>query len=257
MTLTQTCEQTTEPQVRQEQLECACKCARYLRDLLERAGLRAEKVLAEFYKPHPSRPQKSKPLFRTRNGKESLSKRILEFHNGHPVTLNALVMQFPEESRSRLSQAQSQLVWQRKLNRVGVATTLKPFAALLLACVALVGCASKPIPTTQRPTQRTVNALTPPIPNTSAASGRSVAPPTIKTNIALAWDNPNPPTEAKYMLTEFHSTTDISQPFKFKCYVAAGITNVTFKITNAAEFFICRFAQTNVTPWVVSDWNTK
>ena len=131
-------------------------------------------------------------------------------------------------------------------------------SVIALVCVAMVGCASKP--TTERPTQRTIKALTLRLPTTTTASGMATStnhPGIQRTNLTLAWTNPNPPSDAKYMLTEFHSATDLWQPFAFKCYVAAGVTNVTFKITNAAEFFICRFAQTNITPWLVSDWNTK
>jgi hypothetical protein len=254
MTLTQTCEQS--PQVRQEQLECACKCARYLRDLRERAGLRAEKVLAEFYKPRHQVRIEGDTIFQIKNSRDDLSRKVLEFHNGHPVTLDDLVVKFPEESRSRLATAQKNLVFSRRLKRIGIGTTLKPFAALLLAFV-VAGCASKPIPTSERPMQRTVNAITPPMPTTTVASGRSVVSPLPRTNITLAWTNPNPPSDAKYMLTEFWSKTDLTQPFTFKCYVPAGLASVVFPKTNAAEFFACRFAQTNVTPWLLSDWNTK
>lgn len=144
----------------------------------------------------------------------------------------------------------------------------KDYASRILGKIAfacfvalLAGCASKPI-TAKSAIGQPIEEI-----KTSRAEAQSLLvypnaistnrPGIQRTNISLAWDNPNPASEAKYMLTEFHSKTDLRQPFAFKCYVAAGVTNVTFKITNAAEFFICRFAQTNVTPWVVSDWNTK
>ena len=144
----------------------------------------------------------------------------------------------------------------------------KDYASRILGKIAfacfvalLAGCASKPI-TAKSAIGQPIEEI-----KTSRAEAQSLLvypnaistnrPGIQRTNISLAWDNPNPASEAKYMLTEFHSKTDLRQPFAFKCYVAAGVTNVTFKITNAAEFFICRFVWTNVTPWVVSDWNTK
>ncbi len=149
----------------------------------------------------------------------------------------------------------------------------KDYASRILGKIAfacfiglLAGCASKPVPTTQPKSKSAIGQRIEEI-KTSRAEAQSLLvypnatstnrPGIQRTNISLAWDNPNPLSESKYMLTEFHSATNAIGPFKFKAYVAAGITNVTFKITNAAEFFICRFAQTNITPWLVSDWNTK
>lgn len=84
-----------------------------------------------------------------------------------------------------------------------------------------------------------------------------IVPPQPLKPITLAWDNPNTPSLVPYLLTEFRSTTNLQVPFSFKAFVQAGLNSVTFANTNAAEFFICRFVQTNVTPWVYSDWNTK
>jgi len=204
MTLTQTCEQTTEPQVRQ-MME--------VRQLIHQERELCRQV-------------------------DSLYTQLVDLR---------------KNIQSQLKRMKCRHVpWSIRFLRESV---------IALACVALVGCVSKPVPVKSAIGQRIEEIKTSRAeaqsllvyPNTTSTNRPGIQ----RTNISLAWDNPNPPSEAKYMLTEFHSKTDLSQPFKFKAYVAAGITNVTFKITNAAEFFICRFAQTNITPWVVSDWNTK
>ena len=116
----------------------------------------------------------------------------------------------------------------------------------LLGCVAVRKTRTAPIPV----------ALTPPPPRTVTSQARSVAPPSSQV-ITLVWSNSNPPEVAKYMLTEIASTTDATRFPTFKCYVPAGTNRVTLAKTNGMEFFVCRFVQTNVTPWLVSEWNVK
>lgn len=133
---------------------------------------------------------------------------------------------------------------------------------LLLLCA---GCGSVPSSKLQVPSSAAAKsplgqklaALMPPAVE-SRAQGSAVAP-YVKT-ITLEWDNPNPDSPEwplKYCLTEFHSTGDVMQPFKFKAYVSPLTNRVTFTKTNAQEFYICRFVWTNVTPWFATSWNTR
>ena len=119
--------------------------------------------------------------------------------------------------------------------------------------VLLVGCTNTPI---ARPTSRVPVALNPPVPKTIIYSGQAVTPSTTNT-FTVYWDNPNTPEIAKYCLTEFHSTTNILVPFTFKGYAPAGTNSWTFIKSSPQEFFTCRFAVTNVTPWYLTDWCRK
>ena len=129
-------------------------------------------------------------------------------------------------------------------------------AILLLMCA---GCATeRRNDNTSQQVQTKLAALMPPAVE-SRAQGSAVAP--LYTNaITLEWDNPNsdsPEWPLKYCLTEFHSTSDVMQPFQFKAYVPPFTNQVTFTKTNDHEFFICRFVWTNVTPWFATSWNTR
>jgi hypothetical protein len=140
-------------------------------------------------------------------------------------------------------------------------------SVIAFACVAMVGCASKPVRTTERPTlpiakstigQKLAVAMMPPEAS-SRAQGNAVAPVYTST-ISLEWDNPNPNSAEyplKYCLTEFHATSDPTKQFTFKAYAPPLTNRVTFAKTNAQEFYICRFVWTNVTPWFATGWNTK
>lgn len=118
----------------------------------------------------------------------------------------------------------------------------------LLLFLLLAGCAAPRLRTVSRPV-----AIMPPVPQMIQGEGRAGLP--ASPNITLHWDNPNPPEVAKYCLTEFHSTTNLLAPFAFKVYVPAGTNSWAFLKTQSQEFFICRFAQTNVTPWLRTEWN--
>lgn len=200
MTLTQTCEQTTEPQVRQ-MME--------VRQLIHQERELCAKV-------------------------------------------NALYDQLTDLRKnisSRLKRMKCQRVpWSIRFLRESV---------IALACVALVGCASKPSPVKSAIGQKLAAMMPPEV--ALRSQGNSVAPVYTST-ISLEWDNRNQDSAEwplKYCLTEFHAKSDLTKPFAFKAYVPPLTNRVTFAKTNAQEFYICRFVWTNVTPWVVSDWNTK
>lgn len=124
----------------------------------------------------------------------------------------------------------------------------RPLPFLFSLALVAAGCA------TDRAPVRTVNVprIVNPMPRTAVASAAAAAPQPMKP-ITLAWDNPNP--SAWPLVTEFHSTTDLLQPFRFKCNVPPGVYTLTLQPTNAAEYFICRF----VDPLTgeVSGWNVK
>jgi len=76
----------------------------------------------------------------------------------------------------------------------------------------------------------------------------------------LIWDNHNDSETSKYIITDIWSTTNILTEFTHKLFVPQGTNRVMLMPTNYMDFFIARFAMTNVgegLPWVFSEWNIK
>ena len=130
-------------------------------------------------------------------------------------------------------------------------------ALSILLLLALCGCVS--VPTRSRA------VTSPPLPTMPVAAAtvertEQADPIDWSPVVWLWWDsNPNDKDMLPYMLTEIHSTTNLSLPFTPYITVPPGTNAVCVAATNVARFFIARFALTNSVglPWVYSEWSCK
>jgi len=128
---------------------------------------------------------------------------------------------------------------------------MRTFSLLLLLCA---GCASQPTPTANKMPVRerlvaSVDGIVRPYPTAQP-------PPAIVTRpLYLTWENHNAPENLPYLVTDFWSTTNLLQSFRFKFRVPQFTNSVLMPTTNRMEFFICRFLDTRTGD--VSEWNVK
>ncbi len=76
--------------------------------------------------------------------------------------------------------------------------------------------------------------------------------------IYLVWENHNDPAFQIYIITDIWSSTNLSlglAGFKHKLFVPPLVNSVQIMATNQQEFFIARFAETNLLEWNYSEWS--